>query len=488
MSWLPRSSSRRGIARRLGWSFLLLFAILGTATYFGLASLLELHAALHDVEGAAGRQGAVLRLASAVRDQYAHMAHTLILGDETHTTFYRQASGLVRATVKTANRADISSAEHSLLEQVRHASAELDAIFAGSLLPAIRRADREAAVDIHEGILDVVSRAQTNAQELSDISAQAIARVGAHAEVVEHKAIQLTLGFLGAAIVFALGMAVYLHRSLTIPIQRLSEGTAQLAEGNLKVKLAVTGRDELADLAHRFNSMTDALSEHQRRLVQSETLAGLGRMAAGFAHEINNPLGVIIGYVSLIRRKAEGAIAQDLAVVEQEARRCHEIVEDLLDLTRSPAPERETIDLRVLAQDVATRLTASSPVSASPIAVEGNGSVTGSSRRVRQIVQNLVKNAMEATADLAGEVRIAIRNAPAGSVTFSVTDNGPGIAPEQRRLVFEPFFTTKTRGTGLGLAVSKAIARAQGGDLELADADGPGATFRLVLPAAGEEP
>jgi two-component system, NtrC family, sensor kinase len=487
-SWMEAGAQtrhRRGIARRLGLSFLLLLGIIGAAAYFGLASLFELHGALHHVEDAARGQGAALRLASAVRDQYAHMAHTLILGNDSHETYYREASALVRATASDAERATHGPRERDLVRRVRAESARLDTVFDSSLLPAVRRADRSIGPAIHADILETVAGAQRAAQTLSDVSAQAIAGVGAHARIVEHRSIQMTIAFLGIALVVAVAVAVFLHRSLTVPIRRLSEGTAQLAAGNLEVRLSVHGDDELADLGQRFNLMTNALRLHQQQLIQSEKLAGLGRMAAGVAHEINNPLAVIIGYLHLIRGKADRSLLADLDIVEQEAHRCHEIVEDLLDLTRTPPLEREEVDLRRLADDVVARLSAALAGHAPPVRVEGSSVVIGSSRKLRQVLQNLVKNAMEAAGPTGDPVRITIDMPPAGGVSLSVIDAGPGIKPADRGLLFEPFFTTKPRGTGLGLAVSRAIARAHGGDLELAESrELGGAEFRLTLPAA----
>jgi two-component system, NtrC family, sensor kinase len=476
---------RRSIGTKLWQLFALLFLILGGAAYFGMSSLFELHEALHDVERAAKRQSAVLRLASAVRDQYAHMAHTLILGNDTHSEYFASASASVKNIAADVARRARSKPETELVAAVESENDRLDRIFQTALLPAVRSQDRQAGALLHEDVLATVTRAQNSTQKLSELSEQAIKRVGAHAEIVEHRAIQSTLIFLATAILFAIGMGLYLYRSLTVRIRRLAAGTAQLAAGDLDVQLSVVGEDEVADLAARFNAMTTSLKEHQRRLLQSEKLAALGRVAAGFAHEINNPLGVILGYVKLLRRKTEGPIEADLAIVEQEAERCHEVVEDLLDLTRSPPAENEEVDLRAMAEDVAATLKAAAIVPGASIVIEGSGKTRGSRRKLRQVVHNLIKNALEANeAAGGGAVTVRIGTTGSGQLVMTVIDNGPGIRAEHRRIVFEPFFTTKPKGTGLGLAVSRAIARAHGGDLEVAEAAGRGAAFQLTLPRA----
>jgi two-component system NtrC family sensor kinase len=485
MTRIRRTGRRRSIAARLGLSFSLLVLILATAAYFGMASLVELHDALHDVERAARRQSSVLRLASAVRDQYAHMAHTLILQNDTHSQFFADSSAQVKAITDQVARRTRDAERAALVKSIRSENEQLDQIFHSSLLPAVRRGDRQKAAQLHDDILVAVDNAQGSAQRLSHLSEEAITRVGQHAELVEHRAIRLTLGLLIAAIVFAIAMAIYLYRSLTTRIRSLAAGTAQLAGGNLEVQLSLAGSDELTDLAQSFNVMTASLKEHQRQLLQSEKLAGLGRIAAGFAHEINNPLGVILGYVKLLRRRLGGPVADDLAIVEQEAERCHEVVEDLLDLTRSPPAEHDEVDLRAVAEDVVKSLTAVAEPGAAAIRIEGYGRTRGSSRKLHQVVRNLVKNAIEAS-DGRGRAEVVIRigRAPGGSISLSVVDDGPGIAAEHRRIVFEPFFTTKPKGTGLGLAVSRSIARAHGGDLDLTDQPGQGTAFVLTLPSA----
>ena len=140
---------------------------------------------------------------------------------------------------------------------------------------------------------------------------------------------------IGGSTLFAMAVAVYLGRSIARPMAKLEAGAKRIAKGDLDTRIAIETPDEFGRLARAFNAMTDALKVHQEKLVQSEKLAGIGRLAAGVAHEINNPLGVILGYVRVLQKKAEGALADDLKVIEEEAVRCQEIVEGLLDLSRS---------------------------------------------------------------------------------------------------------------------------------------------------------
>jgi signal transduction histidine kinase len=226
--------------------------------------------------------------------------------------------------------------------------------------------------------------------------------------------------------------------------------------------------------------MTAALADHQRQLVQSEKLAGIGRLAAGVAHEINNPLGVILGYAKLLQRRCDGGMAEDLGVIEEETLRAKEIVDGLLDLSRPLPPGAEDVDLRALSEEVVSRLREARLLDGVEVTVDGRAVARGHAEKLRQVLVNLLRNAAEA-AGAGGRVEIRIgAGGPVAEV--AVEDSGPGIPEELRARLFEPFFTTKAKGTGLGLAVSRAIARAHGGDLETTQAPHGGARFALRLP------
>jgi signal transduction histidine kinase len=231
--------------------------------------------------------------------------------------------------------------------------------------------------------------------------------------------------------------------------------------------------------------MTEALRTHQEQLVQHEKLASIGRLAAGVAHEINNPLGVILGYVRLLQRKAEGSLADDLKVLEEEAVRCQEIVEGLLDLARPGRVAVERVALREVCDEVVARLQEASRLGGVEVRVEGEASACAHPQRVRQVLFNLVKNAAEA-AGTGGRVEVRIEPSADGGASVAVADSGPGVKPEDRPRLFEPFFTTKNSGTGLGLAVSQAIAHAHNGRIEADTGPLGGARFTLHLPPAGE--
>lgn len=226
----------------------------------------------------------------------------------------------------------------------------------------------------------------------------------------------------------------------------------------------------------RLESQKCALDE---QLLQSQKLAAIGEIASGIAHEINNPLAVILGYAKLIARGADARAGADAAVIVEEVERCQEIVGGLLDLARPPRLAPTPVDLAELAREVGERLR--DVLGRGEVAVTAPGAVEviADEGKVRQIVANLIRNGLEA--DPAGrvEVEATLRN---GRAVVRVRDHGPGLSPDARARLFEPFFTTKPKGTGLGLAVSASLALAHGGALVLVDPDGPGACFELSLP------
>jgi signal transduction histidine kinase len=289
---------------------------------------------------------------------------------------------------------------------------------------------------------------------------------------------------LGAPL-FALALGLYIRRSVARPVALLGAGAARLAQGDLGARIEFEAPDEFGALAAQFNAMAAALEDHQEKLVQSEKLASVGRLAAGVAHELNNPLTVILGYLMIHRRKAEGRLAKDLGVVEQEAVRCKEIVQDLLELSRPPATsDRVALDMRMLCDEVVSALDESGQLAGCQVAVEGAGTAIGNRQKLRQVIVNLVKNAAEA-AGAAGRVLVQVSTS-SGVVEVAVSDSGPGVSLAARSRIFEPFFTTKSSGTGLGLAVSRGIARAHGGEITVGQSEAGGALFALRVPCGAE--
>ncbi|WP_141589508.1 MULTISPECIES: sensor histidine kinase [unclassified Myxococcus] len=469
-----------GTARRLLSAFSLLVLAFGAAAYAALEGMAEIHEALHSVRRQETAVRTTLSLATSVRDLYAHQAHTVILGNASHLPLYDSAYHRAMERLEAVQAQATTSEERAQVETMRRTTTELDRLFREALVPAVLREDHATAAREHARALELVDVIQESADTLASHYERAIGNFEEHASTVQHASFQWTVAILAAAALLAAGVGLYIGRSVARPVSLLEAGAARIAAGDLMTRIALDRPDEFGRLAQQFNRMTAALREHQERLVQSERLAGIGRLAAGVAHEINNPLGVILGYVRLLQRKAEGALADDLRIIEEETLRCRDIVEGMLDLSRPLQVPGETLELRELVEEVVSRQRESAQLSAASLTVEGEARVAGHPQRLRQVVTNLVKNAMEA-AGPSGQVTVAI-HAHDDEVALSFRDSGPGLSPEAQKRMFEPFFTTKPHGTGLGLAVSQAIAQAHGGRIQPRNLPGRGAEFTLHLP------
>jgi signal transduction histidine kinase len=471
---------RFGTARRLALGFGALVLLIAAASAVALAGSARVHDGLVEMRRREEGVRLSLELASAVRDQYAHQAHTIIIGDASHLGHYGEARETVARLARALRQAAQGLEERALVEAIEEESVRMDGIFRHRIVPAVLRGEPEGVRQEHHRAQLVVTRIQDLTQALVARFEGAIRSVRADAEQVERRTRRYLLALLVAAPLVAVVVSVLVGRSVAAPVARLEQGAARIAAGDLDARIEVRGAPELVALAERWNGMTAALKEREAKLVESEKLAGIGRLAAGVAHEINNPLGVILGYAKLLRKKSDPGVAEDLAAIEEETLRAKEIVEGLLDLSRPLPGGGERVDLRALSDDVVSRLREARLLDGVDVQVEGAARARGHPEKLRQVLVNLVRNGAEA-AGPGGHVRVAVGERD-GSAVVAVADSGPGIPADRRSRLFEPFFTTKPRGTGLGLAVSRAIARAHGGELAAESPQGGGARFALRLP------
>ena len=237
-----------------------------------------------------------------------------------------------------------------------------------------------------------------------------------------------------------------------------------------------------------FQDLTE-IAELRAKAEKAERLAVLGRLAAGLAHEIRNPLGSISGSVELVR-EAEALSEEDrrlLGMVLGEVERLNELVTTMLDVGRPVTPERTVLDLRPLAAEIVEVAQRGATARSRGISVrldQGAAPVRASAdpAQLRQLLWNLVKNAIQFS-PRGGEVRVAVRAAPGGEAVLEVEDRGPGIPAQDRERLFDMFFTKRQHGVGLGLALVKQIVDAHGGAVEIVSEPGDGSLFRVTLPA-----
>jgi len=233
----------------------------------------------------------------------------------------------------------------------------------------------------------------------------------------------------------------------------------------------------------------------ERQMLLTERLTTAGRLAAGVAHEINNPLATIAGCAESLRgRLDEGAPAglsepadfrQYLRLIEEEAYRCKEITGSLLQLVRDPGSQRTVTDLNGVVLKAAELLSHQSRFAGSCVVTELDPelpTVAVNEGQLRQVCLGLASNALEAMEDR-GTLIIRSRRAR-GEVEIELEDEGPGIPAQNLSRIFDPFFTTKPpgQGTGLGLFIAQGIVTDHGGRIEVSSVVSKGSVFRVVLP------
>jgi signal transduction histidine kinase len=247
-----------------------------------------------------------------------------------------------------------------------------------------------------------------------------------------------------------------------------------------------------SDLRPRLN-MERKLQETHLQLVSSEKMASLGKLAAGIAHEINNPLGGILIYSSLLMEDLPEADSkrEDLARIVQEAGRCKEIVKSLLEFARQTDPRMEPVDINRAITDGLFFLENQALFHNIRIDKQLDPSLPralGNAGQLKQVFMNIIINAAEAMHGN-GELTIATSASPDGKRVFmEFSDTGEGIPEENLSRIFEPFFTTKDvgKGTGLGLATSYGIIESHGGKISVKSRVDEGATFTIELPVHPE--
>lgn len=309
------------------------------------------------------------------------------------------------------------------------------------------------------------------------------------------------------------GLAALFHRWVLNPVRLLHKGVRRVARGNFGHKIDLHTGDEMQDFAEAFNDMTAQISmtyadlekqvhERSQQLVRSEHLAGVGFLAAGVAHEINNPLASIAFCSEALENRLnpilEASASADhqvvtnyLRMIQEEAFRCKNITEKLLDFSRLNDIKREKTDLVGLVEGVVEMIRHMGKYRGKTIVFQPREAVTAhvDSQEIKQVVLNLVVNALDSM-DERGVLRIDLRRNH-GIAEMSFADNGFGMTPDVLANIFEPFFTKRRvgKGTGLGLSISHRIISQHNGEIDAASpGEGRGATFTVRIPMFVAEP
>ncbi len=473
-----------GLRARLGRGLaLLVVLVLATmATTLLVARQYAVAVAAIDRDGALARRARALGVDA--REQYIHEVHTIVLGDRSHVQHHSEWAGHFRVEARMLARE--LPADRSALHAIVASSLRVDHAFRDDILPAVDRGDRAAVRAAHDRVeSDVVLMIQ-RADELGRLfeARAAATRAAAERRAALAAAIALALSAVAAALALLVTRSIW--RSIDGPIGRLRAVAVQVTGGDTAARVGDLAVPELRDVARAFDRMLDRLASREAELVRAERLAVLGRVVAGVAHEINNPIGVIRGYLkTMLREPHDDALRRELEILDEEALACQRICEDLLTWARAPVLAPERVEVAALASEAVQRLRANGELGRAEVLVDMVPcDVMIDPLRVRQVVSNLVRNAAQA----GGEGAIELRGRRTGDTyRVWVSDRGPGIAPEIRGQLFEPFATTRAGGSGLGLAVCQGIVRAHGGEIRAEDRAGGGTTFEVSLPLGTED-
>jgi signal transduction histidine kinase len=309
--------------------------------------------------------------------------------------------------------------------------------------------------------------------------------------------VRKVLLFVGAG-GFLLGIfgATILARRISRPLHRLVEGTVRVAQGDFSQEMVDTSGDEVGDLARSFNTMTRQLlhtrhrmEEANRKLVQHEKLASIGRMAATIAHEIRNPLTSVklnIQKVIEEERFAE-AVRTHLGLSLEGIDQIERFIKELLNFTRVPELSLERWPVEQIVEEslkMVKDILAEKGIVVERACAADLPPVLVDADKMRQVFLNILRNAHEAL-EPGGRISIAcdaIKDGGRPMVRVRITDNGPGIPDKVRPNIFEPFFTTKPSGFGLGLPNARKIVEQHNGAIHLGRKRGRGTSFIVLIP------
>ncbi len=329
----------------------------------------------------------------------------------------------------------------------------------------------------------------------------------------------LFTGVLLAGALFGLAVSGYTGNLLSRPIRELKGLVQRFSAGERDLRIETSSGDEIGELAQEFNTMTAALRQRedaiiqlnksleakvqertaeleaknqlllktQGELVKAEKLAAVGELAAGVAHEINNPMAIIRGNAEiLLMDLQEGHPNREEAeIISHQVSRVEGVVGNLLSFARHQRKTVMAVSINQILEEILQQVKHHVPLGGITVVREftgGDNKIEGDENQLRQVFTNLIVNAVQA---MEGGGMLTVRTVltmAAGTCRVEIGDSGDGIHPEQIKDIFTPFFTTKRSGTGLGLSVSYGIVRNHGGGITVRSEPGAGSLFTVTLP------
>ncbi len=464
---------RRGLAA-FAAALVALVVVTGAGTVLIAIELRQAIVTARTME-ASSRRAALLSV--IVREQYIHEAHTIIVRDRSHMAHHDEWVRKLAAELATL-RSDVDEQGAERLDAIAAASARLLEVFNKAILPAVDRSDWPAVHESHHRANALVDEMTGHADALADYFADRATSAQTRSEVLVRFAFagSIVVGLVAATVAFALARRLW--RSFARPLGALEEVARTVAEGERGARVASLAAAELEVVGRALNRMLDSLAAAEAELVDKERLAALGRVAAGVAHEINNPIAIIRGYVSEMKQDTQAVgLGRELEVIDEEARACERIASDLLLYARRPPIAKEAVPVGDLLGEAAKH---GVPAAGLATALEVEAAIIEvDPLRIRQVVVNLIRNAHDA----GGAEPVLVRGSRRDEdYRIEVLDRGRGLSAEAHAHLFEPFFTTRRDGSGLGLAVSYGLVAAHGGSIRAEPREGGGTRFVVELP------
>lgn len=350
----------------------------------------------------------------------------------------------------------------------------------------------------------LVEKARLEAREIQSFTENLSKKERAEIGNVLNMSMRYLIAGLLAIILMGTIINLKLANSIARPIRRLEKITKKVARGDFSEAITVTGKDEISSLESSFNQMeeklkyamssleltVEKLQEKQAQLVEAEKLASIGKLAAGVAHEINNPLTAVLTFSSLMLEQmpADDPRHERLSMIVQETNRARNIVRQVLSFAKEAPLKTVRINVNKPVAEIIDALIAQEAFKDIELSLDLSDDLPDiyiDPVQIGQVVLNILMNATHAITP-PGKIQVTTKVADK-FIELIITDTGKGIPEEHFKKIFDPFFTTKdkTKGTGLGLAVSYGIIKKHGGDIEVKSTVNEGSTFIVRLPVYG---
>jgi two-component system NtrC family sensor kinase len=471
---VPPAGKPMSIKHKLTISLLVVYFLSSLATVFALFSLSRVEAKISVIES-------LDTLSQTVLETRRYEKNYLLYGNAEDLrialNYLDQARSEVKSleSVEAFPREDLPEYE-SRLEDYAVSLQKLN-IPAGAKRPA--RVEEEVHRSGHVFTTYVLEQDSVTRREITSDALQA------------RKLSQIILGL---ALLLGMFLSIYLIRRIVNPLEFICRAAARIMDGELSTIPMVPGPDrsrEEIELVNSLNLMLRFLETKQNQLIQSAKLAAIGKVTAGIAHEINNPLNnIYLTAEVLLEDLPNIECAERLEMVNDilnQAERAREVVHHLLAFSRTrQSATLEKNDLGALVKQTLTFL--KNQIRIGQVAVqteipEQPITVTGNANQLQQVFVNIILNAIQAMGP-GGLLTIRVEETAENMARVVISDNGPGIPEKVKARIFDPFFTTKSEGTGLGLSVSNSIIEEHNGKITLESEEGRGTTFHIELPVA----